>query len=70
MNGAERREQGIASLPGNLLEALNALESDEVIAGALGDHALSYFLQAKRREWRDYIATVSQWEIDRYLTLY
>ncbi|MFH1999078.1 MAG: type I glutamate--ammonia ligase, partial [Planctomycetota bacterium] len=70
MNGAERLEQGIASLPGNLEEALQALIDDSVIANVLGPHCMNYFVEAKRQEWQEYISQVTKWELDRYLARY
>lgn len=65
-----RLEHGIETLPGNLDEALDALEEDEVVLDALGEHISDKFIQAKRREWHQYKAVVSDWELDRYLETY
>ncbi len=59
--------RGIGTLPGTLGEALDALEGDEVVQGALGEHIAPWYLRAKRSEWDEYRIQVSQWEIDRYL---
>jgi glutamine synthetase len=64
---ARREEYGIDTLPGTLDEAVDALEADEVVADALGEHVTEKFVQAKRAEYDDYRASVSEWEIDRYL---
>ena len=61
------RERGIKELPGTLGEALDALEEDEVIGAALGDHVRTHYVEAKREEWDEYRTQVSQWEVDRYL---
>ncbi|MBM3318082.1 MAG: type I glutamate--ammonia ligase [Candidatus Eisenbacteria bacterium] len=60
-------EMGIASLPGTLAEALDALEKDEVVRSALGDLAYQAFARAKRAEWDEYRIQVSDWELERYL---
>jgi len=62
-----REEYGVDTLPGNLAEAIDALESDEVVMNALGDHVSEKFVEAKRAEYARYKAFVSEWEIDRYL---
>jgi len=62
-----RKEYGIDTLPGNLGEAIDALEEDEVVLDALGPHVSENFVEAKRQEFSEYIADVSQWELDRYL---
>ena len=61
------KEHGIKELPGTLGEAIDALEADEVIGAALGDHVLTHYVEAKREEWDEYRTQVSQWEVDRYL---
>jgi len=35
----------------------------------LGAHAQKKYIEAKLAEWEAYCCQVSQWEIDRYLTL-
>lgn len=67
---ARRLSRPLELLPGSLAEALDALESDEVIASALGPHLLNRFIEAKRREWDDYRAHVSAWEIERYFEIF
>jgi glutamine synthetase len=64
---AKREEYGIDTLPGNLGEAVDALEEDEVVMSALGPHVSEKFVEAKRQEFSEYIAEVSEWELDRYL---
>lgn len=68
MSEEERAAQGIECLPGNLKEAVQALEADSYICGVLGPHALKRFVRAKKKEWEDYSASVSNWEIERYLS--
>ncbi|ELZ04054.1 glutamine synthetase family protein, partial [Natrialba asiatica] len=62
-----REEYGITTLPSNLGEAVDALEADEAIVDALGEHVSSKFVDAKRQEFEEYLVDVSQWELDRYL---
>ena len=70
MSHRERRRLKIDELPGDLREAIDALEKDKVVQEALTPHILSHFIQAKRAEWHDYIAQVHGWEVDRYLAVY
>ncbi|MCX9010935.1 MAG: type I glutamate--ammonia ligase [Candidatus Methanoperedens sp.] len=63
----ERREMGIESLPGSLKDALDYLESDDVVRNALGDHVFSDFMRLGRAEWDAYRITVHDWELERYL---
>ncbi|HLT57170.1 MAG TPA: type I glutamate--ammonia ligase [Limnochordales bacterium] len=70
MTDEERRERGIASLPGSLAEALECLLQDEVIVEAMGPHVMDAFLRAKRAEWDAYRTQVHPWELEAYLTRY
>jgi glutamine synthetase len=63
----KREEYGIDTLPSNLGEAVDALEEDDVIMNALGDHIGEKFVEAKTEEFTDYLVDVSEWELDRYL---
>ena len=56
-------------LPQSLDEALGELRQDEVIQGALGV-IYDEFIDLKQAEWKEYHAQVSQWELDRYLTMF
>ena len=68
MDEEERKDLGIQCLPGDLLEAIESLEADPYICSVLGDHAVKHFVKAKRKEWEEYHASVSSWEIERYLS--
>ncbi|RKD97439.1 type I glutamate--ammonia ligase [Halopiger aswanensis] len=66
----KREEYGIDTLPTNLGEAVEALEDDEVIYNALGEHVAPKFVEAKTQEFQEYLVDVSEWELDRYLEKY
>jgi glutamine synthetase len=70
MSFRERRRLRIDDLPHDLNEALDELEKDDVITGALGEHVARHFVQAKREEWREYITQVTSWELENYLVRY
>jgi glutamine synthetase len=70
MSRRERRHLRIDELPGNLSEALDELEKDDLVRETLGAHTFDHFLAAKRAEWDDYIRHVSPWEVERYLGVY
>jgi glutamine synthetase len=63
----DREERGIETLPTTLGQAVNALKGDDVILEALGPHVSEKFVQAKTQEYTEFLASVSEWEIDRYL---
>lgn len=67
-------ERGLVTMPPTLLHATEALVDDHVLREALGKGAggdyIDYFADVKRREFLDYHSVVSEWEVDRYLTLF
>src|SRR6478735_4470186 len=63
----ELQKLGVGLLPQNLLEAVQALEADEVVREGLGPELAAEFIQLKRMEWTEYARHVSDWETDRYL---
>jgi glutamine synthetase len=64
----DRQRYDVSPLPGSLGEALTELEADSVIRSALREHVYHWFALAKRQEWDDYRTSVTQWELDRYLS--
>ena len=69
MSEAERRAEGIDSLPENLYEAVAEMERSELLRQSLGDHVFEYFIRNKRAEWEAYKTYVSPWEIERSLPI-
>lgn len=67
MRLSRKVEKGIESLPGDLMEAIEEFEHDDYIKGVLGPHITEKYAEAKKAEWADYRAQVTQWEIDEYL---
>ena len=65
----EIQRRGIRLLPQSLSEALEELKKDPVIQGALGVIA-DEFIGLKEAEYREYHSQVTQWEVDRYLTMF
>lgn len=63
----EKNELGIESLPGTLSEALDAFASDTYLGEVLGEHITETILSAGRRDYAEYSASVSAWEIAHYL---
>lgn len=68
MTEGDRRKRGIDILPATLIDAIEELEKDGVIKDAIGREFAEYYIKIKRQEWTEYHNTVSQWEVDRYLT--
>lgn len=60
----------VRALPTSLREALQALQDDDVLSDALGADVVQRFVEAKSIEWAQYRAHVSDWEVERYLSLH
>jgi len=69
MTVEEKEARGIASLPGNIIEAVNNLSQDEVIKNTLGDHIYEHLVEAKLIEWDVYRTQIHDWELEQYLNL-
>jgi glutamine synthetase len=69
LTNKERTAAGYQPLPSNLSEALDAMESSELVAEVLGEHVFDYFLKNKRQEWEDYRTQVTAFERKRYINL-
>lgn len=69
MSEVELEEAGIKTLPKNLGEAIELFENSEVMKDILGEHIHSFYAENKKAEWADYIKYVTQWELDRYLSV-
>lgn len=67
MTEKEIKEGNIERLPASLEEAINEFEKDSFIKGVLGEHISNKYVEAKKKEWEEYVAEVSAWEIDQYL---
>jgi glutamine synthetase len=61
--------EGAPRLPEDLREALDLFETSELARTTLGDELCDWIVRNKRREWADYRATVSEWELRRFLRL-
>ena len=61
---------GLDTLPADLGQAIEALQQDEIIQSALGQHVYERYIEAKKQEWDEYRLYVSEWELERYLTIY
>jgi glutamine synthetase len=66
----DRNKRRIRTLPKSLRQALEALDADPVVRGALGDHVYHAFRDAKIAEYERYRRAVHPWERDAYLRVY
>jgi glutamine synthetase len=69
MPEATRKERGIETLPGSLLQAIDAAEGSELLRRTLGDHLFDSLLTNKKIEWANFRRQVTDYELQRYLPL-
>ena len=70
MKPAQRKANGIESLPDTLHHAVAALDADPVIKDALGSHIYNQYVTGKLKEWESYRTYVSNWEVQHYIVAY
>lgn len=64
------RMRTLEVLPTSLMEALDALNQDDVVLGALGPYISDRYLAAKRQEADEYNRQITAWEVERYFNHY
>ena len=67
MTYAERCALGIEQLPGTLIEAISEFEKDVFVRNVIGEHISGRYVEARKREWAQYTAQISKWELEQYL---
>lgn len=70
LSDAELEARGVKTLPRTLLEAVEAFDADPLMETAFGPDLKRSYVELKSNEWWDYHNSISQWEIDRYLTFF
>jgi glutamine synthetase len=65
----DRKRLGIEQLPETLGEAIELTAESELVLRTFGEHIFNRYVEIKRQEWEDYRVQVSQWELDRYLSI-
>ena len=65
----ERKRLGIEQLPETLGEAIEITGESELVLRTFGEHIFNRYIEIKRQEWEDYRVQVTQWELDRYLSV-
>lgn len=68
--GADLAALGIKTLPGSLSDALDAFAADRIGEEVFGGPMHEAWLAYKRGEWASYAYHVSDWEYNRYLTMF
>jgi len=61
---------GISALPRSLFEALEELANSEIIKKTLGEGLTKRYYSIKKGEWEEYSIQVSNWEVEKYTSIY
>jgi glutamine synthetase len=69
LSDAERRALGYNQLPASLDHAVSIMEDSELVAETLGETVFNYVLLNKRREWANYRAQVTPFELESNLEI-
>jgi glutamine synthetase len=69
MTDAELKKAKIKTLPKDLGEAIDLFEKSALMKEILGEHIHTYFVANKRAEWAEYVSQVTEWELDKYLSV-
>ncbi len=69
LTDSERKAKGIETLPDSLGHAISLAENSELVKKILGEHIFPRFITLKKKEWDDYRIQVSQYELNKYLSV-
>ena len=64
---AMKEGKEVDKLPLTLGEAIQRLESDDVVKSALPEDMYRVFMHYKKDEWEKFLSAVTQWDVDTYL---
>jgi len=70
MSEKDMKEAKIQMLPGSLKEAIDATAKSEIAKRVLGNHTFNRYIEIKNREWDEFRLSVTDWELNRYLSIY
>lgn len=70
MKGSRKKQLMIENLPQSLWHALESTRESELVKNTLGEHVFSTFVRSKESEWNEYTASVTDWEVEKYMELY
>ena len=69
MTEQERLVLEIEALPGSLWEAIQVTEDSDLVHNAIEDYVFRRFIENKKIEWEQYNSQVSEYEINRNLSI-
>jgi glutamine synthetase len=64
---AMKEGKEVDKLPMTLGEAIQRLDSDDIVKAALPEDMLRVFMHYKKDEWEKFLSAVTQWDVDTYL---
>ena len=70
MTTAEMEAEGISVMPGSLKEAIEELKASPIAKATLGEHIYEKYIIAKEKEWDSFRTAVTDWELEKYLSVY
>ncbi len=70
MSEDERLKENIESMPGSLGQAITSFKSNKLMEEILGTYIYKNYLSYKESEWAEFRSHVTDWEIDKYLSIY
>ncbi|MBS5282934.1 MAG: type I glutamate--ammonia ligase [Clostridiales bacterium] len=70
MDEKERKALGLQQIPRTLGEAIDAASECSFMKEVLGSHIYTKYLDAKKKEWREFRSQVTDWEVSQYLYKY
>ncbi len=69
MSEERKKKLNIEILPDSLYTAIEETEKSEIVKDLFGEEFFSKYIRNKRAEWENYRTCVTDYEIDRYLSL-
>ena len=69
MSEEKRKKKSIQRLPGNLHEATMLAEGSDFLKSVFGNQLFEKFIENKKLEWAPYRAHVSDFELNKYLSI-
>lgn len=70
MEPEDLKSRHVERIPETLGDAIEAFKGDGFMKEVLGEHIYTKYLEAKEKEWRDFRAQVTDWEVAQYLYKY
>lgn len=66
---SRRKELKIENMPSNLMEAVQLMSGSSMVKDVLGEHIYNKFIELKKKEWKSFMSSVTDWEIKEYSEL-